>query len=143
MKKNKYCFKCKKEKEINQFNKNKAKKDGLSTYCKSCCNAYTNNRYATNLELRIRLKNKNLKYCHNLTPEEYINKLNSQNNNCAICGQPQSNFKRALAIDHDHTTKNVRGLLCNKCNRGLGLFDDDINRLLNAAFYLKSYKEMP
>jgi hypothetical protein len=143
MKKLKYCSTCKKDKPIDQFNKNKTKKDGYATQCKTCRSEYSHNRYATSAEYRKQIKDNELKSDYNLTPEQYINKLNSQNGKCAICGQSKSKFNRALAVDHDHTTNLIRGLLCNKCNRGLGLFNDDISTLLNAVSYLKKHKEMP
>ena len=48
---------------------------------------------------------------------------------------------RALSIDHDHNTNTVRGLLCNKCNQGLGFFDDSIDLLQGAMLYLKQHSE--
>jgi len=43
-----------------------------------------------------------------------------------------------LAVDHDHITGNVRGLLCSNCNRGLGLLKDDIKLFKKSIIYLKS-----
>ena len=58
---------------------------------------------------------------------------------CGICGRdmemPQSRRGQTLhtvAVDHDHVTGHIRGLLCNKCNKGLGMFDDNIDRLKSA-----------
>ncbi len=59
-----------------------------------------------------------------------------QNGNCAICGTNQSQLKRELALDHDHATGKLRGLLCDRCNVGLGMFQDNKERLLQAIQYL-------
>ena len=53
---------------------------------------------------------------------------------CAICGGVNVNGRR-LAVDHEHETGKVRGLLCDKCNLAIGLFDD-INNLASAIKYL-------
>ena len=61
-----------------------------------------------------------------------------QNGCCAICkGEEPSDFKGRLSIDHDHSSGKIRGLLCMKCNSGLGMFNDDEDILLNAIKYLK------
>ena len=70
---------------------------------------------------------------------DYERMLESQNGGCCICGkQPESN--RALDIDHDHATGRVRGLLCSKHNRALGLMNDDIGLLLKSIKYLARAK---
>ena len=71
-----------------------------------------------------------------LSPYEFM--LEKQGGVCAIC-KNKCSTGRALAIDHDHETKKVRGLLCGKCNRGLGLFNDSSGRLFAAASYLAQY----
>jgi hypothetical protein len=58
---------------------------------------------------------------------------------CAICGERRG--KLGLCIDHDHTTKQVRGWLCGKCNRGLGCFDDNSGWLRKAAEFIDNNKE--
>jgi hypothetical protein len=74
---------------------------------------------------------------YNITKEEYVELFNKQNGRCNICGTHQSELKIALAIDHDHVTKKIRGLLCMKCNRGIGFFNDNTNFLLKAIEHLK------
>ena len=62
--------------------------------------------------------------------------LEAQDGVCAICGKtPQQNIKR-LYVDHDHETGDVRGLLCQQCNIGLGAFRDDKAVLHKAIKYL-------
>lgn len=59
------------------------------------------------------------------------------NATCAICKKHKSNFTRALAVDHCHTTGKIRGLLCTNCNRALGNIKDSIDNLKNAIEYLE------
>ena len=54
---------------------------------------------------------------------------------CQICGAPRG--ARNHALDHCHSTNKLRGILCTKCNIGLGYFDDDIERLRAAIQYLE------
>jgi hypothetical protein len=72
---------------------------------------------------------------YGLSPEEYREMLRQQGGVCAICRKPG----RALEIDHCHATNVVRGLLCRKCNSGLGQFDDDPDALRAAAAYVEAF----
>ena len=72
---------------------------------------------------------------YGLTPETYDALLETQAGACAICGCKAG--KRALHVDHDHRTGKVRGLLCNNCNRCLGLLKDDVAVLRSAVAYLE------
>lgn len=81
------------------------------------------------------------KYRVGVTPEQYEQMFQAQNGCCAICGKPelvkhQSGKLKSLAVDHDHETEKVRGLLCSLCNRGIGMFFDDPKLLMNAIQYL-------
>lgn len=64
--------------------------------------------------------------------------LTAQNGQCAICKVPANELRRRLCIDHDHVTGAVRGLLCGNCNRALGYFNDNPERLQNATRYLNA-----
>ena len=77
---------------------------------------------------------------YGLSVNDYDALMESQNNCCAIC-KKTCITGRALAIDHDHNTNKVRGLLCNKCNQGLGFFDDSIDLLQGAMVYLNQHSE--
>lgn len=72
--------------------------------------------------------------------------IKNQNYKCAICGEEVflfgdlKNRNKVAHVDHDHETGEVRGLLCDKCNRGLGFFRDNPEYLLKAASYLKKNK---
>ena len=72
---------------------------------------------------------------------EYGEMLVAQNGKCAICNEPETQMrngkKKSLAVDHDHATGRVRGLLCTECNQGIGKLKDDRNVLLAAIQYLE------
>lgn len=83
-----------------------------------------------------------------MSREKFIAKGEAQNWQCMICGRtPEPDGRRVipdelpyLEVDHDHTTGVTRDLLCGDCNKGLGLFQDDIARLLSAAAYLERHQ---
>ena len=74
---------------------------------------------------------------HDITLEQYNSIFDKQSGCCAICGKHQSEFKRNLAVDHDHKTGKIRGLLCHKCNLLLGYSSENIDVLNNSINYLK------
>lgn len=81
-----------------------------------------------------------------ITAKEYDDFHNFCKGVCGICNLPEVALDRRggvkkLAIDHDHKTGIIRGLLCQQCNMGLGKFKDNVEFLKNAATYLESYKE--
>jgi hypothetical protein len=76
----------------------------------------------------------NLKHKYNMTEEQYQTILQEQNGTCAICQWKQD---YNLSVDHCHDTGIIRGLLCAKCNRGLGLFEDNIETMKSAINYLQ------
>jgi hypothetical protein len=67
----------------------------------------------------------------------YIAKLIEQSYRCAICKQKPNG--RLLSVDHDHNSNRLRGLLCDRCNLGLGSFNDSSISLEAATGYLKGY----
>ncbi len=73
-----------------------------------------------------------------LSAEDYDRMLQEQNGVCAICGQECATGNR-LAVDHDHTTGKIRGLLCKNCNTAIGLFKENEEYMVNAIEYLKSH----
>ena len=101
------------------------------SWCQNCIKEYG---LATNL------------YKYKMTPEEYLDMFEKQGGVCAVCKKPESQRKR-LAVDHDHSCcpgpvtcgKCVRGLVCRKCNVGLGCFDDDAELIFAAYEYLNSF----
>ena len=94
-----------------------------------------------------KLRSYNLKRKFNITIEQYNELFNNQNGLCKICNKPETaidkkNSKlRDLAVDHCHKTKRVRGLLCTRCNIGLGAFEDNTKSLEVAIQYLKEQED--
>lgn len=164
----KLCSVCKTSKEETEFHKQPLSKDGLHASCKACRSEYTK-RYRSQNKEKLSIARKlnyarhkeqekaamkryqqthklgdkgqrafNLKSKYNLTVSQYDNILFSQDSVCAICKQSSSNGFR-LAVDHNHTTNENRGLLCHRCNTSLGLLNENIDTLINMIEYLKKY----
>lgn len=76
-----------------------------------------------------------------ITRQEYAELFHRQDGKCAICKQPETAMRlgkvKALAVDHDHKTGRVRGLLCSDCNTGIGKLKDDTKILQSAIRYLE------
>jgi hypothetical protein len=89
---------------------------------------------ANNAQYRATNRRSYLKQVYGISVEEYEALLARQNGVCAICKKKD---RVRLCVDHCHDARTVRGLLCNKCNIGLGHFDDDIERLRAAIAYLE------
>ena len=126
----KECKKCKKLKSLDSFvNRYTRYKDGKDTWCKDC------KRNSTRI----------MKY--GINNEDYINLLIKQEYKCVICKIHEDDLLKnnnkiyfPLCIDHSHKTNKVRGLLCHKCNRSIGLLNDDSSILYNAFKYLKEHE---
>ena len=80
----------------------------------------------------------NLKQRYGLTIQQLEILWKQSKGLCAICSQPNP-----VCIDHDHNTKKVRGLLCKKCNTGIGMLRDDRLMLARALAYLVKHSDKP
>jgi hypothetical protein len=85
-----------------------------------------------------------LKYHYGLTGKDYENMATLQRGVCAICGKPPSGRKieKNLHVDHDHKSGLVRALLCNRCNRVLGLIGDDALIASKIISYLNQHPQL-
>jgi len=90
-------------------------------------------KYAADNRAHTREKLFNQRY--GMTLEQYESLFEQQNGICAICKKPGK-----LEVDHDHATQKVRGLLCKKCNMGIGYLMDDVDTMLATAEYIISKK---
>jgi len=135
--KTKQCKMCKRRRSVTQFWKQKGTKDGLRIWCKSCSNAdnkkwRANNREQHNDSIRV---SKLKKAGADITRDRLTELKAAQADLCAICRKPEKGRAR-LAVDHCHKSGVVRGLLCRKCNNGIGHFDDSVELLRAAIAYL-------
>lgn len=74
---------------------------------------------------------------YGLTAAEWNALFDAQGRCCAICGDSEDTHAKGWHVDHDHATNKVRGILCGRCNAGLGFFVDDDTRLVRAIEYLR------
>lgn len=87
------------------------------------------------------IKRKRLFKKYSITIDDYNDLFVKQGGKCAICGIHQSDLNGVLCIDHCHDTNRVRGLLCTKCNMGIGYMQDDIENLKCAILYLNKSRQ--
>lgn len=115
------CTKCREDKPETAefFPLHNKKKNGLDSWCRSCRSSYRSN---------IRRG----KY-RDMMGDDQLKSIIQTTKECTICGDEAD-----LVVDHCHSTNKVRGLLCNRCNKGLGLFRDDPDLLEFARIYLLS-----
>lgn len=73
-----------------------------------------------------------------ITINQYNTMLELQGGGCAICGKSAADNGKALAVDHNHSTGLVRGILCSRCNLVLDLFESDPNYAQKVECYLDS-----
>ena len=161
----KSCRKCGELKAIDQFYPQIGMRDGYRNDCKSCKLAARRSWYERNRDYemsrvdawrranservnesqrkrrrsdggrsRQREREGHLRRKYGLTQNLFEALVAAQLGNCAICG---ANEDLELHVDHDHRTKKVRGLLCGKCNKAIGLLNDDLELLLAAKNYLE------
>ena len=135
------CSKCQEHKQLACFHKDIRNKTGKRSNCKECDKKATKLWKENNKE-RIAKYNAEYKLAYNygLSNEQYLDLIKNQNGCCAICSTHQSELKRKLVVDHDHTTGKVRGLLCSFCNVAIGMFKESEENIMSAISYLRNYR---
>ena len=123
------CSKCREWKLSNQFNKNKFQTSGLSYACKPC--------------MRADVRKYNLPAKYGITPAKFAEMLLAQGGKCACCQKVfniEGSLKERPCVDHNHKNKEVRDLLCGRCNLAAGNVDDSSERAMQLAKYLEKWK---
>lgn len=119
------------------YDRTKSKKRTLVTHCKhgheftpeNTCIRSNGNRHCKTCSRKSVLKRK-----YGITPKEYDEMLRKQDGRCAICREQPG--KRRFAVDHNHRTGRLRGLLCDDCNTSIGKLGDDYAAISRAQTYL-------
>ena len=154
----KLCSKCSQEKAVEDFNKDISRKDGLCSTCKQCISIRIKTKRVVDTEwrnkvnsssrnyrkmfpqkIKVSSRNAALKHKYGISQEMYLYLLKLQDNKCAICltSVPKTYGNTFFAVDHDHETGKVRGLLCLECNSGIGKLKDNADILRSAIKYLE------
>lgn len=120
----KRCTQCGVEKPLDEFYIRSGYGDKRHSWCKVC-------------HAKLAKARKRLAY-YGLSQEEFDTLTERQCGCCAICGRPFTQSLRCV-VDHDHVTGAVRGLLCDKCNLGIGHFNEKASTLIAAAQYLNAH----
>jgi len=118
------------DEELEFFVKNKKASYGRKNICKKC----HNDRSLINAakpEVRKRTRASQLKKRYDITYEDFEEMFKKQKGKCKICQE-----SKELVVDHNHNNKEVRGLLCHNCNRGIGFLMDSPKNLYSAYTYL-------
>lgn len=125
----KTCSRCKRMLPVTSFGKKSGDAHLYRAACRNCMNEQRRHYYRKQIDRQ-----------YGISHDDYRKMMTRQGGVCAICGKPKSGRRGkrgfSLAIDHCHRTGTVRGLLCNKCNLGIGNFDDDVSRLRRAIAYI-------
>jgi hypothetical protein len=144
----KYCPMCKTVKRLDEFNKSTQKRNlGNSTHCTLCSRKLSKKyidpvkngkRYIKDKDRwhSYRLKNK-----FGINLDDYNNMLKKQNGVCAICGITEQENGKRFAVDHNHTTNEIRDLLCSRCNAAIGFLQENIQITQNVIKYLKRWSK--
>lgn len=127
-KQSKECSSCFVEKPFQSFRKAQDSKDGFHFRCKECAKKFVNKTVERERKLNSKYK---------INSDFFQMLLAKQENKCAICGTEEAGGAyNTMKVDHDHKTGEVRGLLCQHCNVGLGHFKDNTDNLMKAIGYL-------
>ena len=136
--KTKKCVKCGETRPIKAFHKRSAGKDGLTARCSLCLNTKALQVSLDRPDIR---RSYNLKQRFDMTIDQYNKMFLKQKGKCSICNSAETALDnkgctKYLAVDHNHDTGAIRGLLCSSCNTGIGLLGDSVKTLKSAIKYL-------
>ena len=113
----KFCPTCETKLPNSSFYKNKSTASGLANECKKCSTTRKKANPNTQRNRGLYDRRSLLRNRYGITEAQYESLLEKQRGCCAVCRRPAGEFKIGLAVDHDHHSGEIRGLLCTHCNR--------------------------
>ncbi len=129
----KKCTKCEEMKPHEDFSKDNRAKSGYQSRCKECDRIEKQKRNGYYRDWHLQNK-------YGITHKDYLQLKEAQDNKCKICGIAEEHCEnQRFAVDHDHDSGEVRGLLCKKCNQAIGLLQDSSSFAKAAYRYLKEH----
>ena len=120
--------------------KDKAYKEAYRQKNREKAKAYAKEYHKNNPPHPDKVRARKLKHKFGITLDIYNDMFEQQKGCCALCGRHQTEFSKRLAVDHCHTSNEVRALLCAYCNQALGLVREDVEVLENMITYLKKFR---
>lgn len=124
--------------KVREYSKKSTSKYISRGSCRACGGVKENQELQHCNKCRRRVRSNTFKHIYGITIDEYEELLAYQNFVCSICEKEETSKNGNLHIDHCHKTNIIRGLLCGKCNKGLGAFGDSPELLERAVQYLKT-----
>ncbi len=138
----KTCAKCGAVKSLDEFHRNANRPSGRGSWCRSCVATNGRRWREANPERKRAASRRAQLRKYGLTLADYDRMLIDQGGGCWVCeaepGDRRNHGYTNLAVDHDHDTGAVRGLLCHMCNRALGLIEGHTARM---AEYITKERE--
>ena len=134
----KQCRICSIKKSIKAFYAHPKTFDKHMSICRDCERKRSTLNYYKSKSNHIKLTNNWKANNINITADEYRTKFEQQSGRCAICKRHQTEISRDFAVDHDHKTGKIRGLLCGRCNGWiLPIFEKYTHLIPDIQFYLQ------
>jgi len=128
----KYCSVCLTVLPLKEFANAKGRRKEKACECRNCRKEYKARTKEHNREVAVfRL--------YGIAQKQFESMLKDRQGKCKIC-KTKTPGRHGFEIDHNHTTGKVRGLLCHRCNKAIGLFDDNIETAVSAAKYLEEIR---
>jgi hypothetical protein len=147
----KVCGHCRRTLPGDAFHVDRSAKSGLKSWCKDCTREWRQEpgrkrrmaaanaawRAANPERLRSYRREAGLRKGYGIGMADFDTQLAAQGGSCAICASTACPTGKALSVDHDHETGELRGILCGNCNMAIGCLQDDPRLLRSAIAYLE------